>query len=279
MRLSRRRHIWPFLGDIGCISHKQEYFEFLRRQLLQFRIVFLVLGNHEPWYSTWDRAKEEARQFESDIATERQATDAPGNFVLLDRNAYHLREPSGESAVVLGCTLFSRVPTDALEAVSFGINDFYHTENWTVEQHTAQFEGDVRWLNEQVASHRGEKIIVLTHYNPTMDERTSDPRHGHSSIRSGFATDLSKEVVWLNGDVKVWAFDHTHYKCDYVDEETGKRVVANQRGYYFLMKAKYFTSSDTSLLPIQCQIWSCFEHRMGGFEPPREIYETPVPYI
>lgn len=36
----------------------------------------------------------------------------------------------------------------------------------------------------------------------------------------------------MSKNVKVWAFGHTHWNCDFV-EEGGKRVLTNQRGYYF----------------------------------------------
>jgi len=29
----------------------------------------------------------------------------------------------------------------------------------------------------------------------------------------------------------MWAFGHTHFNCDFLDE-VGKRVVTNQKGYY-----------------------------------------------
>jgi hypothetical protein len=50
----------------------------------------------------------------------------------------------------------------------------------------------------------------------------------------------------MNPRVKMWAFGHTHFNCDFEDKldgETGtetsmrkrtKRVVANQKGYYLL---------------------------------------------
>ncbi|KAI1290532.1 Ser/Thr protein phosphatase superfamily [Xylaria venustula] len=221
------------LGDIGCVFHEQEYFDFLRRHLMKFRTVFLVLGNHEPWHSTWDSTKEAIRGFEHQISQERQSSAGLGEFVLLDRTVYHLEEGTGESIAIVGCTLFSHVPAQSMKAVSFGVNDFYQIDNWTVEEHDAMFEGDLHWLNEQVSSLRGTKIVVLTHYSPTLDERTTDPRHRNSAISSGFATDLSSSPVWLSEDVAVWAFGHTHFNCDYLDERTGKRVVTNQRGYYF----------------------------------------------
>ncbi|KAI1284408.1 Ser/Thr protein phosphatase superfamily [Xylaria sp. FL0933] len=221
------------LGDIGYVSHEEEYFDFLRRHLLKFRTLFLVLGNHEPWHSTWDATKEAVRKFEHQISQERHSSPSLGKFILLDRTIYHLEEEAGESIAIIGCTLFSRVPAESAEAVGFGVNDFYRTENWTVEEHNAMFEGDLQWLNEHVSALRRSKIVVLTHYSPTLDERTTDPKHRDSAIRSGFATDLSNSPAWLSNNVAVWAFGHTHFNCDYVDERTRKRVVTNQRGYYF----------------------------------------------
>lgn len=43
--------------------------------------------------------------------------------------------------------------------------------------------------------------------------------------------------MFRSGNVKVWAFGHTHYNCDFEVERGGEvgrlRIVANQRGYYF----------------------------------------------
>ncbi|KAI1406932.1 Ser/Thr protein phosphatase superfamily [Hypoxylon sp. FL1857] len=221
------------LGDIGCVKHRQEYYGFLIRQLSKFRIVFLVMGNHEPWHSTWNDCKEAIHEIQMDIQREQESKGGIGELVVLDRTSYDIKG-SGEVITILGCTLFSRVPPESMKAVSFGLNDFYYTEDWTVEMHAAEFERDLRWLNERVTSlaSSGHKIIILTHYSPTLDERATDPKHSKSPIKSGFATDLSNEPCWLNDAVKFWAFGHTHFNCDFVDKNTGKRVVTNQRGYY-----------------------------------------------
>jgi hypothetical protein len=77
------------------------------------------------------------------------------------------------------------------------------------------------------------KIIVLTHYCPSTDKKVIDPRHANSKISSGFMTNLRSEKCWQNRVVKLWALGHTHFNCDFQDEETEKRVFSNQRGYYF----------------------------------------------
>ncbi|KAI0450669.1 hypothetical protein F5B21DRAFT_489972 [Xylaria acuta] len=79
-----------------------------------------------------------------------------GELVILDRNKYRIEATSGETITVLGCTLFSRVPPEAAEAVSFGINDFYYTAGWSVEQqHNAAFKRDPAWLNAEVTALKG----------------------------------------------------------------------------------------------------------------------------
>ena len=44
---------------------------------------------------------------------------------------------------------------------------------------------------------------------------------------------------WKTKSVKLWAFGHTHFNCDYTDESSGNRVVTNQRGYYFAQSAGF----------------------------------------
>jgi hypothetical protein len=56
-------------------------------------------------------------------------------------------------------------------------------------------------------------------------------------------TDLSNERCWTNPAVILWANGHTHYSYDYT-EDSGKRVMANQKGY-FLIPQKAFSPSKS----------------------------------
>ncbi|KAI0198842.1 Ser/Thr protein phosphatase superfamily [Astrocystis sublimbata] len=279
------------LGDIGyAVEHRVEYEAFLRRLLSKFRIVFLVLGNHEPWHASWERAREVLGEFERGVRGEREREGGLGEFVLLDRRRYDFPGDDGDGnedegdgdgagggVTILGCTLFSRVSTPQAEDISFGIQDFYKIDNWTVEQHTKCFDDDLAWLNEQVKSLEKEggggngngnrkgdrRVVILTHYSPTLDERALDPRHGTSRLTAGFASELKGERCFGGGGgsgmVKVWAWGHTHFNCDFLVEGGGDgdgdededvkgdkdgnegraktkatmRLVTNQRGYYF----------------------------------------------
>lgn len=219
------------LGDIGnAASHRDEYLGFLTRQLRQFTTVLLVPGNHEPYGSDWDATLDVLRAFERDVARDLSL----GDFILLDREVYRL---PGSNVSVLGCSLFSRVPAESEGVVSFGVNDFYRIgDGWDVERHNDAHGRDLTWLNAVVEAEGGRDMVVLTHWSPSVDGRAVDPRHADSRIGSAFATDLSGEACFRHGGVKVWAFGHTHYNCDFVverEEARPLRLVANQRGYYF----------------------------------------------
>lgn len=225
----------PYLALIGDIGYVKDggFFQFLRNHLEVFRIVFLVLGNHEPYHSNWDQTKSRVKLFEFEINESFKQGRTPGKFVFLDQKRYDL----SSTISILGCTLFSQVAGTQMESVSFGLNDFYHISDWSVEAHKEAHQADLEWLNREISSiscsEPSRKVVVLTHYCPLISKNVVDPKHRHSNISSGFMTDLSGEFCWKQEVIKLWAFGHTHFNCDFQDAETGKRVVSNQRGYYF----------------------------------------------
>ncbi|PTU22979.1 hypothetical protein P175DRAFT_0474710 [Aspergillus ochraceoroseus IBT 24754] len=225
------------LGDIGNVKD-DGFFAFIEAQLLKFEIVFLLLGNHEPYGSSWSATKDQVRKFSAELSRKQaQAAQAGspmlGKLVLLDQTRYDL----SSDVTVLGCTLHSKILENQAETVSDRLNDFYYITDWTVEAHSAAHDTDRDWLNDQVLqiarSNPHHKIVIFTHHCPTVASPTVDPAHVNSPISSGFSTDLTGEVCWEKPQVRLWAFGHTHYNCDYTEQRTGKRVLANQRGYYF----------------------------------------------
>ncbi|EGD84307.1 hypothetical protein H112_08002 [Trichophyton rubrum D6] len=226
------------LGDIGNVRDKG-FFPFIEAQLRNFRTVFFLMGNHEPYHCSWDEARRKINAFERETREKANLdpTSGLGTFVFLDRTRYDMPN----TITVLGCTLYSHIPPEHEERVSFGLNDFYMIDDWTVKGHNATHAADLAWLNEQVAaisaSEPQRKIVIFTYHSPIMrDERAVDPAHIGSAISSGFATDLSSEECWKNLSVRLWALGHTHFNFDFVvggGLGQGKRVVSNQRGYYF----------------------------------------------
>ena len=237
-KISPKASYLALLGDIGVVKDAG-FLTFMETQLRQFRIVFFLLGNHEPYYSNWEETKQVLHQFSASVNRRRsteqdERSGTLGSFVFLDQTRYDI----SPDVTVLGCTLFSRVSEAHKEHVSYGLNDFYHIKDWTVDDHTAAHEADLGWLNGQVShitsSEPHRKIVVFTHHSPvTQDQRALDPRHVNSALSSGFASDLSGQEVWKSPLVKLWAFGHTHFNVSYIEEGTEKMVLSNQRGYYF----------------------------------------------
>ncbi|KAL7622036.1 hypothetical protein AAE478_007537 [Parahypoxylon ruwenzoriense] len=228
------------LGDIGFLSRDlDEYSNFLLVQLRQFKVVFLILGNHEPYHSTWSKVKESVANFQKNVESRREGGETLGEFVFLDRTRFDI-DVEDDKVSVLGCTLFSNVPPESHDHVSFGVNDFYHIEEWDIEKHNQAHQRDIQWLDSQLERLKDleRKVVIFTHYSPTIDSRAADPRHSKSAIKPAFATDLRDTLLWRNDTIKLWAFGHTHYNCDFEDG-LGKRVYTNQRGYYFAQSASF----------------------------------------
>lgn len=238
-QIEPRAKYLALLGDIG-IAADDSLFDFLTRQLRQFEVVFYVIGNHEPYSSSYGHAVERLEAFEQSVASMRalgqQDDESPpslGQFVFLNRRRFDL----SSRVTILGCTLFSHISDEQRSTVSLFVSDFANIADWSVEKHNASHRANLAWLNAEVeAIARDEPYrtaVVLTHYSPTAAPEANDPEHVEDSrgVQSAFVTDLREELCWMSPVVKVWAFGHTHYNCEFVDGTTGKLVVANQRGY------------------------------------------------
>lgn len=230
------------LGDIGNIEKdKSDCLAFLKKLLKQFAAVLFVPGNHEAYHSSWTATLAILRTFEEDV---RKDPSVSGEFILLDRTTYLV--PNTGVAVV-GCSLFSAVPSENAMDVEMGLNDFFQTSQWGIHLHNNAHERDLAWLNEEVEKLEVEKIVIVSHWSPSRDARAMQPQHAGSKITAGFSTDLSHAPCFVNPAAKVWAFGHTHYNCDFmVERKSGHplRLLANQRGYYFA-QAEGFDGTKT----------------------------------
>ena len=220
------------LGDIGYVCDAR-LFDFLEEQLQHFEIVFFLLGNHEAYGTSLPAARATMRSFAETMEIAHATNIISGKFVYLDQSRFDI----SNRISILGCTLFSSIHPEQVAQTSLFLSDFSSIENWTVSDHCTAHASDVAWLNSEVARIAQQEplreIVILTHHSPTILEAATDPRHKKDSaqVRSGFSTDLSRQLCWISPQVKLWAFGHTHFNCDFQDRQTRKRVYANQKGY------------------------------------------------
>ncbi|TGO30594.1 hypothetical protein BPAE_0004g00510 [Botrytis paeoniae] len=182
---------------------------FLEDQLRVLKIVFFVQGNHEAYGTKVKAALATMLGFQRTMDEYREEGVEMGRFVFLNRTRFDITD----SLTVLGCTLFSHISDKQRQSVSLFCSDFSEKLEWDIDAHNA--------------SHREDLTC------PTMLEAANDPTKLEDSnqVRSAFVTDLSDQVCWTSSSVRLWAFGHTHYNCDFEEKGTGKRIVANQKGY------------------------------------------------
>jgi hypothetical protein len=229
------------LGDIGLVSHPQPLLTFLRSLLMRDPNlqIFYVMGNHEPYHMTLESAVSRLNEWESLLNAE-----FGQRFHFMNRR----RVDINEHITILGCTLWTHVPPLHAQAVASALTDFHEKKGISersLDDHNADHRTDLAWLNAAVSrienTEPQREVLVLTHHSPTTDSRANDKRFAEDRpLNSGFRTDLSREICWMSGRVKVWAFGHTHFSCQFVDEggdregqKRGKLVVANQKGYAY----------------------------------------------
>ena len=115
------------------------------------------------------------------------------------------------------------------------VTDFHAINDWTVGDHNAEHESDLAWLNSNVAEVEQKEpqreIIIFSYHSPTVLREANDPVHKESEVSSAFVSNLCEERCWTSPSVKLWVWGHTHFNCDFGDEDTGNRCVANQKGY------------------------------------------------
>jgi hypothetical protein len=261
------------LGDIGLVIDAG-LFQFLRRILEQNRgcHVFCVLGNHEPYRTIYEHAYKLLRDFEQEAKD-----DLSGRFKFLCRDRYDLNQ----TITILGCTLWSAVKHDQESGIASRSTDLDSErgiQSWTLERHREEHRKDLTWLNSQISTiekdepHR--QIMIATHYSPTIDSRANDPQHEGSSVSSNFVTDLSQEPCWLSPTVKLWAFGHTHYSCNFRDEKNGKLVVANQKGYAGLGAGRKKVGLKAKVIESGKERWEVVEKRKSGEEEQIRAIDT-----
>ena len=203
-------------GDIGNVTEKA-YSKMMKRACKVYENVYVVLGNHCAYGTTWPDAVDKLRKIAQDIP----------NLHFLQRDAYKV---PGHKLTILGTTLHSHIPDKAKRDVGECVNDFYYIKRWTVDTHNEEHERNIAWLTEETKNADADmQLIGLFHY-PPINKGVSDPifeKSENRALNSAFSTDLS-DSPWLKRLSHVM-FGHTHFCSDQMLGST--RLFSNQRGY------------------------------------------------
>ncbi|TBF40477.1 metallophosphoesterase [Rhizobium leguminosarum] len=220
-------------GDIA--GDIERAIDFLHAEIAPHMPVVAVLGNHDYYGSSIDRALEHARKWTA------------GTNVHILENATYER---GDLRIV-GATLWTDFE---IEAHDFGALPVQARRDLAVREcmrylldfrliHRSDTRaGDESGLitpNEMISRHRESRAyiarelarpfdgttVVLTHHAPSV--RSLDPRFGGHISNAAFASNLSSTIT--KGRPSFWIHGHIHRFHDYVESET--RVLCNPWGY------------------------------------------------
>jgi predicted phosphodiesterase len=223
-------------GDIGNISDDYDALrDFLEMRCSQYKLVFLVLGNHEfrnrIKRTTIEEGLTLAGKLESD-------SRMGGKLRFLNNNRYDLKA-EGAHISILGCTLWTKIRADqekhldgrpprTLEGIP-GNSTRHHTE---------RFNQSFKWLQDEVKKIRSEadgherKILVITHYTPFIRGASRDNSSLGNPLKRGYSHYVNDILGGCGleglGVGDMWVYGHTHHSTDLVVDEV--RVFSNQRG-------------------------------------------------
>lgn len=205
----------PYLilnGDIVAASSSKQAYEFLRWCKLNWTEVFYVPGNHEYYNVSID---------EGDDILEKICYNLGVHY--LNRRSVFI-----DDVLVIGCTLWSHIPTCDSETVGQMINDFHLIKGNTVEKHNRRHELDMAFIiRELTNAPKDMKCIVATHHCPNQD--LARLKGSTYDLSSAFGTDIIGQFKQFAPKIQVWLYGHSHINAS--KHFNGIRVTCNQLGY------------------------------------------------
>lgn len=201
-------------GDIGNVC-EDSYWAFLTSCSETYQTVFVILGNHEAYGTTLEKA----------VRTIRERSKDRNNIVFLNKDTYDLEELGIRIA---GTTLWSHVVGEQRSDIGCFISDHRAIRDWSVEHNNVAHAGCLKWLEKEIDRARadGKKLVIMTHHAPLL--KSCHAKHLGSPLSSAFETDLSALII-ANPHIRLWIYGHTHFSDARKIGET--LVLSNQRGY------------------------------------------------
>lgn len=202
------------------------YQRFVNEELVKYRRVIYICGNHEHYHGYYDTNHEVLKAL------------LPDNVHLLENDSIEI-----DGVHFWGATMWTdchgRDPI-TVQTVRNGMNDFrlihfdsgkfingYWTHKFTVDCMLAENQNSVQELKKFLDLHKEDRVVVISHHAPSalsVHPKYKDDYH----LNGGYHNHL-EDLILDNPQIKVWCHGHVHNTVDYTIGET--RVLANPRGY------------------------------------------------
>ena len=198
-------------GDIGSPKHPHTEL-FLKTVSGRFSRIYYVAGNHEYEYGPLF----EPKRFAKFNPMVRQLCSQFKNITFLDNECAH----HGDNIVIAGTTLWTNTTIRS------------DTRSEQISQHNKMHLNAVNFLNDTTKLFHNKKVIVMSHYVPTL--KLIEPKYIAKGVHANslFVTDLENMI---KQPIHAWVCGHSH-----------SAIVCNVNGVFCGMNAHGYPHENSS---------------------------------
>ena len=207
------------------------YRRFCNEELIKYKHVIYVCGNHEHYHNSYDDTHDRIRRelpdhvhlLEGETVKIDDVTFFGGTF-WTDMNK---GDPISMSVIKQNMSDFHYIKFGNGIRVDTMYGDSYWTSKFTPAYAKGIFHETVEKLKNFAEANPDEKIVVVSHHAPTelsIDDYYKDEYHMNGAYHSRLS-----DFILDHPNIKAWVHGHVHCKKDYMVGDT--RVLCNPRGY------------------------------------------------
>jgi predicted phosphodiesterase len=193
-----------------------------------FKVVLVVMGNHEHYGGDFDKTEGLARKFYSQF----------DNFVFLEKETFQYND-----VVFYGGTMwtdFAGHDPQVMWMAQNAMNDYSCKNSRTkhksgrgslllpsdvLQDHTDYMTK----LIENLFHHKDNNMIVISHHSPSMLQCPQEHRDRYDNGMNALYHNSHEEFILSNPQIRGWVHGHTHVRTS---NKLGKCLIAaNARGY------------------------------------------------
>lgn len=209
-------------GDIQVGMSRLKWFQ----ELLKYRSVIYVMGNHEYYFNDYLTMKKELKDFQEQVENIPERTKF---FRCLQNNVIYLGNKDDKPELrVLGCTLWTKLEGVTAILAEQEMNDYRIINKGITDILTAKDTNEEHivseaWLTKELNNKKPYPTLVVTHHTPSS--KSVHKKYNGHPLNLCYYSPLDHLVELAD----IWVHGHTHTSFDY---KLGKcRVICNPRGY------------------------------------------------
>ena len=196
-------------------KHRKDYKSFYEKTKKNFKKIYYIHGNHEPYGMDIDIAKEYTSNHLPLWDTTQDAIELDDKHVLIQRTLW---------------TDMNKRNRSDMSDLSREMNDFqiiwkdgHIFKPWDAVD---IFDKHLKDIEDTATKYKDKTIVVVTHHSPSPLGFNKD--HQEDVLTCGYGSDLG-DFIKEHSNIRYWIHGHTHIQKTYDVHQC--KVLSNARGY------------------------------------------------